>query len=70
MHGMTIRFDDADTITTSCKAIMDGKETPDHPEAREVRACLGQLKSPTATALVRQQSAKRTSARFGAVGSP
>ena len=30
MHGMTIRFDDADTITTSCKAIMDGKETPDH----------------------------------------
>ena len=31
MHGMTIRFDDADTITTSCKAIMDGKETPDHP---------------------------------------
>lgn len=31
MHGMTIRFDDADTITTSCKAIMDGKEAPDHP---------------------------------------
>jgi hypothetical protein len=26
MHGMTIRFDDADTITTSCKAIVDGKQ--------------------------------------------
>jgi hypothetical protein len=31
MHALTIRFDDADTITTSCKAFMDGKETPDHP---------------------------------------
>lgn len=31
MHALTISFDDADTITTSCKAIMDGKETPDHP---------------------------------------
>ena len=30
MHGVTIRFDDADTITTSCKAIMDGKEAPQH----------------------------------------
>ncbi len=30
MHAMTVRFDDADTITTSCKAIMDGKEMPDH----------------------------------------
>lgn len=30
MHGMTLRFDDADTITTSCKAIMDGKEMPEH----------------------------------------
>jgi hypothetical protein len=30
MHGMTILFDDADTITTKCKAIMDGKEAPDH----------------------------------------
>lgn len=28
MHGMVIRFDDADTITTSCKAIMEGKEMP------------------------------------------
>lgn len=31
MHALTIRFDDADTITTSCKAFMDGKEVPDHP---------------------------------------
>ncbi len=31
MHALTIHFDDADTITTSCKAIMDGKEMPDHP---------------------------------------
>ncbi len=31
MHALTITFDDADTITTSCKAIIDGKEMPDHP---------------------------------------
>lgn len=31
MHAMSIQFDDADTITTSCKAIMDGKEMPEHP---------------------------------------
>ena len=31
MHGLTIRFDDADTVTSSCRAIMDGKETPEHP---------------------------------------
>jgi hypothetical protein len=31
MHGLTISFDNADTITTSCKAFMDGKEVPDHP---------------------------------------
>ena len=30
MHGLTITFDDGDTITTSCKAFMDGKEVPDH----------------------------------------
>ncbi len=30
MHAMTITFDDADTITTSCKAIIDGKDVPDH----------------------------------------
>lgn len=29
MHALTIRFDDADTITTTCKAIIDGKEAPD-----------------------------------------
>ena len=31
MHALTITFDDADTITTSCKAFMDGKEMPEHP---------------------------------------
>jgi hypothetical protein len=31
MHALSIRFDNADTITTSCKAIMDGKEMPEHP---------------------------------------
>jgi hypothetical protein len=31
MHGLTIRFDDADTITTSCKAIVDGKEMAEKP---------------------------------------
>ena len=31
MHALTIRFDDANTITTSCRAFMDGKEMPDHP---------------------------------------
>jgi hypothetical protein len=31
MHAMTIRFDDADTITTGCTAIIDGKEQPEHP---------------------------------------
>jgi len=30
MHGLTISFDDTDTITTSCTAIMDGKEAPNH----------------------------------------
>ena len=31
MHAMTLRFDDADTITCSCKSIIEGKEMPDHP---------------------------------------
>src|ERR1043166_9561488 len=31
MHGMTIHFDDGDTITTHCKAFINGKEMPDHP---------------------------------------
>jgi hypothetical protein len=30
MHAMSIRFDDADTITTSCKAIINGQTAPDH----------------------------------------
>lgn len=28
MHATTIQFDDADTITTKCQAMVDGKETP------------------------------------------
>ena len=31
MHALTITFDDADTITTSCRALMDGREVPAHP---------------------------------------
>jgi hypothetical protein len=31
MHALTIRFEDTDTITTSCKAIIDGKEMEEHP---------------------------------------
>src|SRR5882672_1999034 len=31
MHALTLTFDDADTITTSCKAIIDGKEMAEHP---------------------------------------
>jgi len=30
MHAMTLRFDDADTITASCKAYIDGKEADEH----------------------------------------
>jgi hypothetical protein len=30
MHAMTITFDDANTVTTTCKAIMEGKETDEH----------------------------------------
>ena len=30
MHGMTITFESADTITTSCKAFMGGKEMESH----------------------------------------
>jgi hypothetical protein len=31
MHALRISFDDADTITTSCKALIEGKETPEKP---------------------------------------
>lgn len=31
MHALKLTFDDSDTITSTCKAIMDGKEMPDHP---------------------------------------
>jgi hypothetical protein len=30
MHALTITFEDANTITSSCKPIIDGKEVPDH----------------------------------------
>ena len=31
MHALTIRFEDADTITSSCKAVIEGKDAPEHP---------------------------------------
>jgi hypothetical protein len=31
MHALTISFDDADTITTNCKGIVEGKAMPEHP---------------------------------------
>jgi len=31
MHGLTIHFDDANTITTSCVAMMEGKVMDEHP---------------------------------------
>ena len=31
MHALTIHFDDADTITARCKAVIDGKEAPENP---------------------------------------
>jgi hypothetical protein len=30
MHALSLRFDDADTITSSCKALIDGKQVPEH----------------------------------------
>jgi hypothetical protein len=30
MHALTIQFDKADTITMSCKAVMNGKEVEEH----------------------------------------
>jgi hypothetical protein len=30
MHSISIHFDDEDTITTTCKAMIDGKEVADH----------------------------------------
>ena len=30
MHGVTIKFQGPDTIATSCKAMIDGKEAPEH----------------------------------------
>ncbi len=30
MHGITIRFDSPDTISTSCQAVIEGKPVPSH----------------------------------------
>lgn len=30
MHAMTLTFVDADTLTASCRAFMDGREVPEH----------------------------------------
>lgn len=31
MHALSLTFDDADTVTSNCTAIMDGKELPKNP---------------------------------------
>ncbi len=31
MNSLTLTFEDADTLVMSCKAIIDGKEMPEHP---------------------------------------
>jgi len=31
MHALTLRFDNAETLTVSCRAIIDGKEAPEKP---------------------------------------
>ena len=31
MNAVTLRFDDANTLTTSCKALIEGKEMPEKP---------------------------------------
>jgi hypothetical protein len=31
MHALALTFVDQDTITASCKAVIDGKEIPEHP---------------------------------------
>jgi hypothetical protein len=30
MHALSITLDDADTITTGCKAMIDGKDVEEH----------------------------------------
>jgi len=44
MHGMTILFDDSETITTGCSAVIDGKEVPPHTSVFK------RTKAPTAAA--------------------
>jgi hypothetical protein len=31
MHALTLRFDDANTLTATCKAFINGQETPEKP---------------------------------------
>ena len=31
MHALKLTFEDANTLTASCRAFMDGKELPEHP---------------------------------------
>jgi hypothetical protein len=31
MHALKLTFDDANTITASCRAFIEGKELPEHP---------------------------------------
>ena len=44
MHGLTLRFDDAETITSSCSSIMNGQEMSAHP------VTLKRVKTETAAA--------------------
>jgi hypothetical protein len=44
MHALSLRFDDPDTVTASCKALVDGKEMADKPTT------LKRVKKATASA--------------------
>jgi len=45
MHALTIRFDDQDTLTVSCKAMIDGKAAAEHPTTlKRVKATTASLK--------------------------
>ncbi len=67
MHALTITFEDADTIKTRCKAIIDGKETEDHNtnlkrvKTQAGRACVGRHQGVVkafATGAVRSNAVK------------
>ena len=45
MHALTMRFDDQDTLTVSCKAMIDGKAAAEHPTTlKRVKATTASLK--------------------------